>query len=58
MKYLFLIIRHIFPRKRWKIIKVISTYDTDDYGRVIGTLPIYRKITLQDQFGNVKYKKI
>ena len=49
MKYLYLIIRHIFPRKRW-----IIEYKTEicREGRYIGYMFIYK-----DQFGNRKTKR-
>lgn len=50
MKYLYLIIRHIFPRKKWKI-----AYQTEMVNRrneIIGYLLIY-----EDQFGNTKQVK-
>lgn len=52
MRYLFLIIRHLFPRKRWRIIGTTKTFYDGD------TLPSYITHTLQDQFGNIKTKRI
>lgn len=57
MKYLFLIIRHIFPRKRWTQIKEIPVHDYNDNG-TLTEYPIYRKILLRDQFGNLKSFKV
>lgn len=51
MKYLFLIIRHFFPRRRWKIIGETAVMDEDARP---GDLPIKRFIILQDQFGNLR----
>lgn len=51
MKYLYLIIRHVFPRKRWECIG-----NTDVMGS--NGIPICVILTLQDQFGNIKLKKI
>jgi hypothetical protein len=52
MKYLYLIIRHMFPRKRWKLVNELNACcaGTD---RVITKILIY-----QDQFGNVKQERI
>ncbi len=51
MKYLFMIVRHFFPRRRWVIIATGSIYDPDNgpTGRPVG---FYR--ILRDQFGNLK----
>ena len=52
MKYLYLIIRHIFPRKRWKEVERIGvrhSADGKDHALVI---------VLKDQFGNIKTKRI
>ena len=54
MKYLYLLIRHIFPRRRWKLVNTTAVYDEDD----IDGLPLYRKHVLRDQFGNIKVKKV
>ncbi len=54
MKYFLLIIRHFFPRKYWKQIRITEVYDSDGDMK----LPAYRKITLQDQFGNLKTFKV
>ncbi len=50
MKYLFLIIRHMFPRRRWKIIK---TNDIIYEGVKKGVVH-----TLQDQFGNIRTETV
>jgi hypothetical protein len=55
MKYLYLIIRHIFPRKRWKLFKTVIVYDGDD--PLNGRLPIGNTLYFRDQFGNIKIKK-
>lgn len=50
MKYLYLIIRHFFPRRKWRVIeRATLTY---------GNQPIGTLFTLQDQFGNIKTKKV
>ncbi len=49
MKYLFMIVRHFFPRRRWKEISVIRIYDSEGSGR-----PTNHVFILQDQFGNRK----
>ena len=51
MKYLLLIIRHIWPRKIWKDIAVTHVTDLD--GTIIADI-----ITQRDQFGNLKTFKI
>lgn len=52
MKYLFLIIRHLFPRRRWKEVEVINAVDR------LGDIPRYRIYRLQDQFGNMKTVRV
>lgn len=47
MKYLFLIIRHIFPRRRWRIVRELNYLKPN--GGVCGKMYV-----LQDQFGNIK----
>jgi len=51
MKYLYLIIRHLFPRKHWKIIRETTIYGMDQFGE---RRPIACRITLQNQFGEIK----
>ena len=53
MKYLYLIIRHFFPRKRWQCVQVIDVKMSE-----ADELPLYYKYVLQDQFGNIKKVKI
>lgn len=48
MKYLFLIIRHLFPRHRWVIIKEGEISCFED-GGVIGRLYV-----LRNQFGELR----
>jgi hypothetical protein len=51
MKYLYLIIRHCFPRKHWTLLhetKIIRA------GHAENSTPVGRSFTLQDQFGNIK----
>ena len=48
MKYVFLIVRHIFPRRRWVVIEQCNIVRSKDK-TVIGTQKI-----LRDQFGNLK----
>lgn len=55
MKYLYLIFRHFFPRKKWKEIKVVHVFDSDDHR--MNRNPIGMVIYLQDQFGNIKVNK-
>jgi len=57
MKYLYLLIRHMFPRKKWKVIHTTSVFEGND-AKVEGKLPIYSILTMQDQFGNIKTKKL
>lgn len=52
MKYLFLIIRHMFPRKHWKKVGETVVHES---GHELPTAVI---ITLQDQFGNLKTFKV
>jgi hypothetical protein len=52
MKYLFLIIRHMFPRKRWRIRRVISAVNNH------GDIPEYQLVIQEDQFGNIKKTRI
>lgn len=48
MKYLFLIIRHLFPRSKWEIVRAVELrYEMD------GPAHGYKYI-LRDQFGNMK----
>jgi hypothetical protein len=51
MKYLLLIIRHIWPRKIWKDIAV--THVEDSNGIIICGI-----VTQRDQFGNLRTFKI
>lgn len=58
-KYLYLIIRHIWPRSKWRVIDEADIYGHKyDWrtGSSIGLteMPIGKKYTLQDQFGNIK----
>lgn len=48
MKYLFLIIRHLFPRSKWEIVETVSLHHEVD-GPCYG-----KKYILRDQFGNMK----
>lgn len=50
MKYLYLIIRHIFPRKRWAL--EYRTEITNRWDENVGYVFIYK-----DQFGNRKTVK-
>jgi hypothetical protein len=52
MKYLYLLIRHMFPRHKWEVIqsaKEISGRTNEHVATVY---------TLQDQFGNIKSKRV
>lgn len=51
MKYLLLIIRHIWPRKIWK--DIARTTVVDDYD-----MPQAIIVTQKDQFGNLRTFKI
>jgi len=51
MKYLFLIIRHIFPRKRW----VESRRYNCKKSYTSGTEIEFLRVELKDQFGNIKW---
>jgi hypothetical protein len=54
MKYLYLIIRHIFPKKRpsiWKIKEKLSVINSR--GETSGVIYV-----LTDQFGNIKQTKV
>ena len=53
MKYLYLIIRHIFPRKRWKEVERIGVSRHSGEGKDHALV-----IVLKDQFGNIKTKRI
>jgi hypothetical protein len=50
MKYLYLLVRHMFPRKHWHLKFQVDV--TDEEGR-----KLYSKFILQDQFGNLKVVK-
>lgn len=50
MKWLFLIVRHCFPRKKWVEIGRWRVYEGYD----ITAAPIGYDILLRDQFGNLK----
>lgn len=52
MKYLYLIIRHFFPKRIWKEVRVLDLYDQDSRMNT-GKIFIY-----EDQFGNRKHKRI
>ena len=52
MKYLYLIIRHVFPRHKWEIIGKTPVQPEGHSN------PIAIILTLQDQFGNIKTEKI
>lgn len=54
MKYLFLIIRHCFPRKRWKELKRYSATKTYASGKT--TECIF--VEMKDQFGNIELKEL
>jgi len=47
----------MFPRKKWKVIHTTSVFEGND-AKVEGKLPIYSILTMQDQFGNIKTKKL
>lgn len=47
MKYLLLIVRYLFPKKRWTIIQRINI--VDHRNEKVGI-----KLVSQDQFGNIK----
>ena len=52
MKYLYLLIRHVFPRHRWTEthkVKLMPPSGEHPYGMII---------ILRDQFGNIREKKI
>ncbi len=49
-KYLYCIIRHVFPRKRWEIVEIVEVVDED-------RVRIGEKYILCDQFGNMKIVK-
>lgn len=53
MKYLFLIIRHLFPRRKWEVYRHIEMLDPSGSG-----IPIGRSVVLRDQFGNLKTFKL
>jgi len=52
MKYLYLIIRHVFPRKRWKQVAESEVNRVYPDGTKI---PDGWVVQLKDQFGNVKF---
>lgn len=47
MKYLYLIIRHMFPRRRWEYVDHIR-YEANDFN------PTRIVFITRDQFGNIK----
>lgn len=54
MKYLYAIIRHIWPRKpisRWEIIKEVRVWDSDAPD---AKYPVEIRYVMRDQFGNMK----
>ena len=54
MKYLYAIIRHIWPRKpqsRWQVIREIRIWDEE---RPNAKHPAQIRYVLQDQFGNLR----
>lgn len=55
MKYLFLIVRHLFPRRRWQTVEThaIRRIYEDGDTRVIGHIYIQR-----DQFGAMRTHKV
>jgi hypothetical protein len=53
MKTLLLVIRYLFPRKRWEIIKTTNVYQEQGAER-----PCEQIILMRDQFGNLKSKRI
>lgn len=53
MKTLLLIIRHLFPRKKWKIIETVNIWEGDHKQR-----PCEKIIISSDQFGNLRHKRI
>lgn len=53
MKYLLLIIRHLFPRKIWTETGTVKIWHPDDKER-----PIAFIVTQKDQFGNMRTFKV
>ena len=64
MKYIYLIIRHIFPKKK-KLVsyrKIIDVCELKENDCVVGRLYVIkdnvgRLYVLQDNFGNIKHEK-
>lgn len=54
MKYLLLIIRHLFPRRIWTDIDTTSVYTEES--RRMG-MPVRYETTQRDQFGNLRLFK-
>ena len=50
MKYIFLIIRHIFPRKRWREVNRLDIVKSSNKA-IIGV-----SVEMVDQFGNRKFQ--
>lgn len=50
MKYLYAIIRHIWPRQRWQIIKEIEVWPNMEGAKH----PIAYRYVLRNQFGDIK----
>ena len=51
MKYLLLIVRHLFPKKYWTLYRTINIVNSKNE-------PTAVKLLLKDQFGNIKVKTI
>lgn len=55
MKYLFLIIRHLFPRRRWVEVRRQAGWRRAVLGEWTDmSKPNFHLITMRDQFGNLK----
>jgi hypothetical protein len=53
MKWLYLIIRHFWPRPRWR-----EVYRTNVFGHLSNDRPAHIIVTQQDQFGNLRNFKL
>ena len=52
MKYLYLIIRHFFPRRRWETMTTVDIWK-EEYGTK-SRFPSVMIIVQRDQFGNLR----
>lgn len=54
MKYLYLIIRHFFPRKYWKLVNTIKLYETEKSKIPLKFVYIYEDQFMKTNLGMLK----